>query len=171
MNRIITIALLACAACQSANAEGLRLSVGVTTESAENLEVAYSLKKWDFALGYVGSQVIDAIMKTDFCAEPFQVPPCELLVVDTTLKVEPYYYASVQRILELRSERFIRPFVGLGLSAFSNTNPLVSSPIGFSVSLGINLGERFTLQLRHFSNGGLDQPNLGQDIVMAGWRL
>ncbi len=127
------MALLACAACQSANAEGLRLSVGVTTESAENLEVAYSLKKWDFALGYVGSQVIDAIMKTDFCAEPFQLPPCELLVVDTTLKVQPYYYASVQRILELRSERFVRPFVGLGLSAFSDTNPLVSSPIGFSV--------------------------------------
>ena len=163
--------MLTCAACQLANAEGLRLSVGVTTESAENLEVAYSLKKWDLAFGYVGSQVIDAIMKTDFCAEPFQLPPCERLFVDTTLKVQPYYYASVQRILELRSERFIRPFAGLGLSAYSGTNPLVSSPIGFSVSLGINLGERFTLQWRHFSNGGLDDPNLGQDILMAGWRL
>jgi hypothetical protein len=171
MNRLITITLFVCATCQLAHAEGFRLSVGVTTDSAENLEIAYSLKKWDVALGYVGSQVIPAKMKTDFCAEAFQLPPCERLVVDTTLELQPYYYASMQRILELRSERLIRPFVGLGVSLFSDTNPLVSSALGFSVSLGINFGERLTLQWRHFSNGGIDQPNLGQDILMAGWRL
>ena len=60
---------------------------------------------------------------------------------------------------------------GLGLAAYTDNNPLVSSPLGFSLSAGMNIGERFGFQWRHFSNAGIEQPNMGQDVLLASWRL
>jgi hypothetical protein len=35
----------------------------------------------------------------------------------------------------------------------------------------MNIGQRFGLQWRHFSNAGYEQPNMGQDVLLASWRL
>ena len=53
-----------------------------------------------------------------------------------------------------------------GVVANSDTNPYVSSALTFSLSAGLRVSERWTLEWRHFSNAGLEQPNLGQDILL-----
>jgi len=147
------------------------MSVGITRQNAETLELAYGIKKWDLALGYIGSQIIDARVHTNICKDPGLQPPCDHIVLDGEMELNPYYYASLQRIHEFRRGRAVRPFAGLGVAAYSGTNPLVSSPLGFSLSAGMTIGERFGLQWRHFSNAGIQQPNIGQDVLLASWRL
>jgi hypothetical protein len=147
------------------------MSLGVTRYASQTLEFAYDLEKWDFALGYIGPQTLDARIHTDICKDPSLRPPCDHVVVDGELDLNPYYYASAQRIHEFRPGRAVRPFAGLGLAAYTDTNQLISSPIGFSLSAGMNIGQRFGLQWRHFSNAGYDQPNMGQDMLLASWRL
>jgi hypothetical protein len=170
MNQIIII-FISVFVCSLANAEGVRVSAGVTRYASQSLELAYGLKKWDFALGYVGSQTLDARIHTDMCKDPSLEPPCDHIVVDGKMELEPYGYASAQRIFEFRRDRTLRPFAGLGVAAYTDTNPLISSPVGFSLSAGMNIGQRFGVQWRHFSNAGYEQPNLGQDMLLASWRL
>jgi hypothetical protein len=170
MNRIII--LVAVLLCPFAHADNLRMSVGVTRYSSESLELAYSIrKKWDIALGYVGSQTLDANIHTNTCKDPSLKPPCDHVVLTGEMELNSYYYASFQRIHEFRRDRTIRPFAGIGLAAYTDTNPLISSPLGFSLSAGMNIGERFDVQWRHFSNAGFEKPNMGQDMLLAGWRL
>lgn len=170
MNRIII--LIAVLFCPLTHADGLRMAVGVTRYSSETLELAYSVrKKWDIALGYIGSQTLDARVHTNMCKDPSQRPPCDHIVLAGEMGLNSYFYASFQRIHEFRRDRTIRPFAGLGLAAYTDTNPLVSSPLGFSLSAGMYIGEHFGLQWRHFSNAGIEQPNMGQDVLLAGWRL
>jgi hypothetical protein len=47
----------------------------------------------------------------------------------------------------------------------------VSSTAAFSLSAGLRIGQRWTLEWRHFSNAGLNQPNLGQDILLLRGRF
>jgi hypothetical protein len=47
----------------------------------------------------------------------------------------------------------------------------VSSGAAFSLSGGLRMGKRWTLEWRHFSNAGLVQPNLGQDILLLRGRF
>ena len=170
MNRIII--LIAVLFCPLAHAESLRMSVGVTRYSSETLELAYSVrKKWDIALGYIGSQTLDANVHTNICKDRSLRPPCDHIVLPGKMELDSYFYASVQRIHEFRRDRTLRPFAGLGLAAYTDNNPLVSSPLGFSLSAGMNIGERFGFQWRHFSNAGIEQPNMGQDMLLARWRL
>ena len=169
MNR--TIILIAALFCPFANAEGLRMSAGITRHAAQTLELAYAIKKWDIALGYITSQTVDARIHTDTCKDPSLQPPCDHIVLPGKMDLSPYFYASLQRIHEFRRDRAVRPFAGLGVAAYSDTNPLVSSPLGFSLSAGMNIGEHFGLQWRHFSNAGIQQPNIGQDVLLASWRL
>lgn len=171
MNRIIIFVLVIFSTCNAAHAEGLRMSVGVTRYVSQTLELAYALGKWDLAAGYVGSQTLDARLHTQTCKNPAEQPPCDEVILDGKLDLKPYYYASFQRIFKFRSGQAVRPFAGAGLAAHTQTNPLVSSPFGFSLSVGMSIGERFALQWRHFSNAGLEQPNLGQDILLASWQL
>jgi hypothetical protein len=170
MNRIL-IFLVAVFICPFANAEGMRMSVGVTRYASQAIEMGYALPKWDFAVGHVGSQTLDARLHTDMCKDPSEQPPCDNIVLNGEMDLDPYYYASFQRIQEFRRDRTVRPFAGVGLAAYSDTNPLISSPVGFSLSAGMNIGQHFGLQWRHFSNAGYEQPNMGQDIFLASWRL
>jgi hypothetical protein len=170
MNRII-FTIIAVLLCPSVYAEGMRLSVGVTRYASETLELAYGIKKWDLALGYVGSQTLDARIHTDICKDPALQPPCDPVVLDGEMELDPYYYASVQRIHQFRRDRTVRPFAGIGIAAYTDTNPLISSPLGFSLSAGMEFGQRFAVQWRHFSNAGMEQPNMGQDMLLASWRL
>ena len=65
----------------------------------------------------------------------------------------------------------LRPVAGVGLVAQSDTNAYVSTPVNFSLSLGLAVGERVSVEWRHFSNAGTDGPNLGQDTMLLRWRF
>jgi hypothetical protein len=105
---------------------------------------------------------------------PYEGAPAEYCTTDVRRDhglVDPYAYFSVQRRWEFRRGRRMRPLAGLGLVAQSDTNAYVSTPVNFSLSLGLAVRERVSLEWRHFSNAGKEQPNLGQDTVLLRWRL
>lgn len=65
--------------------------------------------------------------------------------------------------------RVTRPFskleVGLGGAYFMNTNRALSSNLNFALMVRYELSDKFSLQLRHWSNAGTNTPNLGQDMI------
>ena len=66
--------------------------------------------------------------------------------------------------------RGVTGIVGGGLMMASETNVLLSRSLNFSLQFGVEWhGVR--VQYRHFSNGGTHLPNLGQNLLTAGWRF
>jgi len=61
--------------------------------------------------------------------------------------------------------------LGLGVGYFNDTNRALGSNFQFSLLARYNLGERWTINFRHFSNAGSQRPNMGQDMLTVGYRL
>jgi hypothetical protein len=62
--------------------------------------------------------------------------------------------------------------VGLGLSWMQNPAPYNGSPINFNLQLAYRFRRLpITLTYTHMSNAGSQEPNLGRDIVLLGWRF
>ncbi len=143
------------------------LAAGPTRSDGAAVEVARTTGRWEVALGYVSAQRVDVITLQDTCyAQPVGLPECVTESERSRRTVDPYGYLSAQRRFSWRPGRRLRPVVGLGAVASTDRNPYVSSPVTFSLSAGLRLGERFTLEWRHFSNAGIVEPNLGQDMLL-----
>lgn len=171
---IIRIGLALIVACTGklATAEGWRLSGGLTTNEGRAFEVTYEWPRWELTVGYAGTQVVDVRRTVETCRWITATElDCDVTRARVEGDVDDYLYLSAQRLFEFRHGRRFRPVIGLGLVGQSDTNAYVSSQVNFSLSLGLNLGERAVLQWRHFSNGGVQEPNLGQDILLVSWRL
>lgn len=62
--------------------------------------------------------------------------------------------------------------VGLGISWMQNPAPYNGSPVNFNLQLDYRFRLLpITLTYTHMSNAGSRLPNLGRDIVLAGWRF
>ncbi|MBL8200756.1 MAG: acyloxyacyl hydrolase [Chromatiales bacterium] len=143
-----------------------QLAAGPTRAEGSALEIARSTARWETALGYVSEQEVNVRTLQDTCTAGTAGPECVTLVSTADRPVAGYGYLSVQRKFVFREGGSLQPVLGVGMVANSDTNPYVSSGLTFSLSAGLRLGERWTLEWRHFSNAGLEQPNLGQDILL-----
>lgn len=143
-----------------------QLAAGPTRSDGSALELARSTARWETALGYVSEQEVNVRTLQDTCTAGAAGPECVTVASTARRPVASYGYLSVQRRFQFRDGASLRPILGIGLVANSDTNPYVSSALTFSLSAGLRLGDRWSLEWRHFSNAGLEQPNLGQDILL-----
>ncbi|MEQ1801419.1 MAG: acyloxyacyl hydrolase [Gammaproteobacteria bacterium] len=164
---LLPVLLLASSFATSAAAAATwQLAAGPTRSDGSALEIARATGRWETALGYVSGQEVTVRTLQDTCTAGATGPECSTLASTAERPVASYGYLSVQRKFAFRRDRALQPVVGLGIVANSDTNAYVSSALTFSLSAGLRLGERWTLEWRHFSNAGLEQPNLGQDILL-----
>jgi hypothetical protein len=143
-----------------------QVAAGPTRSDGSALELARSTARWETALGYVSEQEVNVRTVQDTCTAGPAGPECITLSSTAERPVASYGYLSVQRKFHFREGATLQPVLGLGVVANSDTNPYVSSALTFSLSAGLRVGERWSLEWRHFSNAGLEQPNLGQDILL-----
>ena len=143
-----------------------QIAAGPTRSDGSALEIARATARWETALGYVSEQQVDVRTLQDTCTAGPAGPACVTLASAAERPVASYGYLSVQRKFLFREGNTVQPVLGIGIVANSDTNPYVSSALTFSLSAGLRFRERWTLEWRHFSNAGLEQPNLGQDILL-----
>ncbi len=148
-----------------------QLAAGTTDSHGNALEIARSTRRWEAAFGYVTEQRDNIRTEQDVCTATSTGPDCITLKGTAERSVDGYGYLSVQRRFAFRPYERLQPILGLGVVAYSDTNPYVSSTVAFSLSAGLQIGKRWTLEWRHFSNAGLAQPNLGQDILLLRGRF
>lgn len=142
-------------------------AAGPTRTNGAAVELARMDARFEFAAGYVSEQRVNVITLQDTCyAQPAGLPDCVTSRTRSRASVDDYVYLSAQRRFSWRPGARLRPVAGLGAVVASERNPYVSSPLTFSLSAGLSLGDRVTLEWRHFSNAGISGPNLGQDMLL-----
>ncbi|MEZ5565296.1 MAG: acyloxyacyl hydrolase [Gammaproteobacteria bacterium] len=102
----------------------------------------------------------------EICIARATGPDCVDQTGTAARTVTRYGYLSLQRRFTFGSNPRLQPVFGIGAVANSDTNPYVSSPLTFSLSLGLRLGRQWSVEWRHFSNAGLAPPNLGQAMQL-----
>ena len=60
---------------------------------------------------------------------------------------------------------------GIGIAYFNSTNRALGSHFTAALSLEYNFNRKWNVKLRHFSNAGSARPNMGQDMLMIGYRF
>ncbi len=143
-----------------------QIAAGPTRSDGSALEIARTAARWEAALGYVSEQEVDVRTLQDTCTAGAAGPECVTLTSTAERPVASYGYLSLQRKFLFREGATLQPTLGIGIVANSDANPYVSSALTFSLSAGLRVSERWTLEWRHFSNAGLEEPNLGQDILL-----
>lgn len=169
---VIACLLLLAAPARDGAAATWQIAGGATLEEGGAVEIARRSRGWEIALGYLGEQRVDVRYLTPVC--PWQGAPreaCTTRTRDAREPVEPYAYLSVQRRFEFREGAWLRPVAGVGLVGQTDTNEYVSTPVNFSLSLGLGLGRQLALEWRHFSNADASGLNLGQDTVLLRWQF
>jgi hypothetical protein len=170
--RVAHFAFLLALAAADGRAATWQLSGGATLEEGGAIEIARRSRDWEFALGYLSEQRLEVRYVTPVC--PWDGAPreaCTTRTRDGRAPVDPYAYFSVQRRFEFRDGARLRPVAGIGLVGQTDTNAYVSTPVNFSLSLGLGFGEQFVLEWRHFSNADASGENLGQDTVLLRWQF
>ena len=150
----------------AATATNWQVAAGPTRSDGSAVEISRSTTHWETALGYVTDQQVSVRTLQDTCTAGPEGPACVTLSATAERPVNSYGYFSVQRKFAFRAYATLRPVLGLGVVANSRTNPYVSSAVTFSLSAGLHIGGRWSLEWRHFSNAGADEPNLGQDMLL-----
>jgi len=169
---VVAIFLLSTLFARQATAAIWQLSAGATRYEGGAVELSGRSHDWEVALGYVTEQTVLINYITPSC--PYEGAPRYSCTADVTRRygsVDSYGYLSVQRRFEFRRGAPLRPLAGLGLVAQSDMNPYVSTPVNLSLSLGLAVGERLSVEWRHFSNADTGGENLGQDCVLLRWQL
>jgi hypothetical protein len=169
--RTLQVLLALLATLNAASAATWYVAAGPTRFDGSALEVARATPRWDAALGYVGKQRVNVRTEQDVCTASATGPDCVTVTGTARRPVDGYAYLSLQRRFVFRPDARLQPILGLGVVANSDTNPYVSSRAAFSLSAGLRLDARWTIEWRHFSNAGLVQPNLGQDILFLRGRF
>ena len=59
--------------------------------------------------------------------------------------------------------------LGLGVAYFNNTSRWNGTKFNAALSVEFRPTDRWSLNLRHFSNGGSGMPNMGQDMITIGY--
>lgn len=61
--------------------------------------------------------------------------------------------------------------LGIGAAYFNATNRAIGSKFEFTLSIHYQLSDRFSVQIRHWSNAGSARPNMGQDALTVGYHF
>jgi hypothetical protein len=59
--------------------------------------------------------------------------------------------------------------VGLGVAYFNSTNRALGSNFNAALSIEFRPTDKWSLNIRHFSNAGSATPNMGQDMITIGY--
>jgi hypothetical protein len=164
--RAASLVVLCLGLISTSHAANWQLAAGPTRADGSAVEISRSTTHWEMALGYVTDQQVRVQTVQDTCTAGPAGPECITLTASAERPVDSYGYFSVQRKFAFRDDATLRPILGLGVVANSHTNPYVSSAVTFSLSAGLRLGGGWSLEWRHFSNAGAEQPNLGQDMLL-----
>lgn len=164
--RATSLVVLCLGLLATSHAATWQIAAGPTRSDGGAVEIARSTAHWELALGYVADQQVRVRTVQDTCTAGPAGPECVTLTASAERPVDSYGYFSVQRKFAFKDDATLQPILGLGVVANSHTNPYVSSAVTFSLSAGLRLGDRWSLEWRHFSNGGVVQPNLGQDMLL-----
>jgi hypothetical protein len=149
------LSLLLCGVGEAAElGAGVGMSSGSYATRFDNLVTEVNTRsenrRWELALGYIADQENSC---DRYCDE-----------------VPAYGYASVTRIVLFPITNDIDIVMGLGLMAASDTSALLSRATNISVQAGVEVG-RVRLVYRHFSNGGTESSNYGQNLLLLGYRF
>ncbi len=149
---IIALFLLSFAAMSRCEAE-MKYEAGIgflSGEHSDSFALAITEKfdnNWNVQLGYVSEQkVTDRSGNTS--------TPRENL------------WASVYRSVEWKQAE-----LGLGVAYFNGTNRALGSKFTAHLAATWNWSDSGSFTLRHFSNAGSQTPNMGQDMLLLGWRF
>jgi hypothetical protein len=87
------------------------------------------------------------------------------------LVARPYWGMSVSRRFKFYERGPLRALFGFGLSYRTETDALTATHWNFASQLGLqyqlaDFPATFELSARHWSNGGVRKPNLGQDFTV-----
>jgi hypothetical protein len=85
-------------------------------------------------------------------------------------QIDPYWGVSASRRWTLLERGPVRGFFGFGLSYRSQADALTATHWDFASQLGLRVrlppkGSAVEFALRHWSNGGVREPNRGQDFA------
>ena len=85
-------------------------------------------------------------------------------------EIDPYWGVSASRRWVLLERGPVRGYFGFGLAYRSQSDVLTATRWDFASQLGLRVnlphnGSAFEFTLRHWSNGGIRQPNRGQDFA------
>lgn len=108
--------------------------------------------KYDVGIGAITDQACDC---RDFKPD-----------LDRETPVESLSFVYVQRIWNWRKVEF-----GLGPGVWNKTGRVSSTILMFPMLLRWKITDKLFLSVRHFSNAGSGDPNLGQDMFTGAWRF
>lgn len=144
------VALLIAAFATQCRAEGVRLEIGSALVRGETPVLGFYRSWRNRGVG-------------DYAYE------CGLGIVgESTYKGAPQRNQGFAECLIF--DGFGRFDIGLGLAAQSSSD-VYNTRTNFALMLRWRLTERLALTLRHRSNAGTGDPNLGRDLLLVGWRL
>ena len=102
----------------------------------------------------------------------FRMATRQTLASDSTAEreIDPYWGVSASRRWVLLERGPVRGYFGFGLAYRSQSDVLTATRWDFASQLGLRVnlprnGSAFEFTLRHWSNGGIQQPNRGQDFA------
>lgn len=129
----------------SAAADTARFGSGDIAAAVGEVSLLLDERHWDISAGVIGRQYDGG--------------------------VGSFGYLSAQRIMRLGELLPLDLFLGGGLivrTDAENVTSLLPSAVSFSLSAGWDIGP-VRLQYRHASNGGLKDPNRGENWILVGW--
>lgn len=112
---------------------------------------------WLIGIGYVGEQWVTPDGERDWYTKYSDVPAPPTFV-DRNL------FIHGQRLLKWKKFE-----LGIGAAYFQNTNRALGKNFVVSASAGYHFNKHFSLNIRHFSNAGSGQSNMGQDALLIGY--
>jgi hypothetical protein len=107
-------------------------------------------RHWDVSVGYIGEQYDNGWSPVD-----------------------DYLYLSGQ-YMAVFDLQHMDPFLGLGLMVRNDEESaeyLLPSSINFALSGGLDIGDNWRLEVKHFSNAGTKDTNRGQNLFLFGYRF
>jgi hypothetical protein len=104
-------------------------------------------RRWSLGMGYISRQVVEDRSGTVF-------------------KPDPNLFVQGQRLVYVTDNLS----VGLGVAYFNSTNRALGTNFAAQLALRYEFGRTY-LAIRHWSNAGSGSPNMGQDVLVIGYRF
>lgn len=92
---------------------------------------------------------------------------------EVTDRAEDTYFPQENIVLQGQRHVSLSDRFGLAFGAayFNSTNRALGSNFQFTLSVHYQLNDRFSVQIRHWSNAGSARPNMGQDAITVGYHF
>lgn len=147
----------------------LCLGVVCTAEAGTNIEVGAGMLNWkeSNAVGYIVSERFAG--KYDISIGLMEGQECDCYDFNDPrikTKIDPLLLLYAQRVFTSGRFEF-----GIGFGFFSRQSRVSTSILMVPLSIRVRTYKNLYVGIRHFSNGGSAEVNLGQDILTLGWNF